>query len=538
MRLKEALSVMSKSSRYAVSTEHQQSNQSLLDEIKSYLYIKMPIETDVENCLKSFGANERKVLFLCGSSGDGKSELLTKFKSQYDKRIRFHLDATHSFSPKGTAIQTLDNLFSEFESLDQSGQTLIRYPLVVGINTGMMANYVDEGGCQFIRDTFSEYLKSKSCSAPHVHFIDFEHYPKYEIVQDGYKAEFASKLLARVTSKTDENKLRFLLERERQLYPHESAQLIANFELLSIPSVQRAIVDLLFKARLIRDQFLTARALLDFIHELLAGEGYLFDNVFAGGANELADKIEEFDPAFIRSKAIDQFVLKHDLNLPDVDLDAFTDDLTVLGISNKLTGNQYIRLFYLLKYENFSNNYHHRFLPDFEEKLLNQFVKIHYLHSKQEYTLSDKNELMAFYRDNLVEAIRSYINRNAPQLSRNFVLLNDFGKYLIAAPAKLLIDQQAVEADDNQNCSSFVARFKLQNDKLSLPVNINLLNLINSINEGYRPNKNDKNSVILLDELANEIIQSAKKSEKLQIVSPTQKFELEHEGDAIVVSEV
>ena len=44
MRLKEALSVLSNSSPYAVSTERNAQRQSLLDEIKSYLYIQMPIE--------------------------------------------------------------------------------------------------------------------------------------------------------------------------------------------------------------------------------------------------------------------------------------------------------------------------------------------------------------------------------------------------------------------------------------------------------------------------------------------------------------
>ena len=83
MRLKEALSVLSKSSPYAVSTERSTINQNILDDVKSYLYIQMPIEEAVNKTISSFGANDKKILFLCGSSGDGKSELLTKAKVNF-----------------------------------------------------------------------------------------------------------------------------------------------------------------------------------------------------------------------------------------------------------------------------------------------------------------------------------------------------------------------------------------------------------------------------------------------------------------------
>ncbi|WP_350645760.1 DNA phosphorothioation-dependent restriction protein DptF, partial [Pseudoalteromonas sp. G24-MNA-CIBAN-0072] len=110
---------------YAVSTERSNNNQNILDGIKSYLYIQMPIEEAVNKTISSFGANDKKILFLCGSSGDGKSELLTKAKVNFGTRIKFHLDATHSFDPHGTAIQTLDKVFDEFEAS--------RSPLVVVI---------------------------------------------------------------------------------------------------------------------------------------------------------------------------------------------------------------------------------------------------------------------------------------------------------------------------------------------------------------------------------------------------------------------
>jgi DNA phosphorothioation-dependent restriction protein DptF len=60
MRFKEALSVMSMASPYAVSTERHIDKTSLHQQIKQYLYIQMPIEKAVTQCISSFGGNGKK----------------------------------------------------------------------------------------------------------------------------------------------------------------------------------------------------------------------------------------------------------------------------------------------------------------------------------------------------------------------------------------------------------------------------------------------------------------------------------------------
>jgi DNA phosphorothioation-dependent restriction protein DptF len=529
MRLKEALSVLSKSSPYAVSTERSTNNESILDSIKSYLYIQMPIEIAVNKAISSFSANDKKILFLCGSSGDGKSELLTKAKVDFGTRVKFHLDATHSFDPHGTAIETLNKVFNDFETANT--------PLVVGINAGMLGNYAEEGKNLLIRSKISAYLKNKNEPDGAVTFINFEDYPKFEISDEGYKCDFAKKLLERITQR-ENNIIRQLLEKEKlEQSDPASLRLIANFELLSLPSVQKVIIDLLFKARLMRDQFLTARALLDFIHELLLGNGYLFDNVFAGGDNELANKIENFDPAHLRTKEVDRFILAYDLGLPDIEFMDFKNALHTLGIKHINSGAQYLRLFYLLKYDDFANNYHKKYSEDYNESLIESYIKVYQLHKSYSGDSKQKNSLKEFYRDTLISAIRTYINRNAPKLGKKFYLLSDFGDYQIAAPADLAMDIKSIIASTTTNSSFFNAKLKLQDKQFKLPININLLSLLININNGYRPNKHDKNSVILLDELASEIIQQAKAATEIVITGLDGKYHLELDDDDIMVSE-
>ena len=72
---------------------------------------------------------------------------------------------------------------------------------------------------------------------------------------------------------------------------------------------------------------------------------------------------------------------------------------------------------------------------------------------------------------------------------------------------------------------------------LPLQININLLSLLININNGYRPNKHDKNSVILLDELAAVVVQQAKSATEIVITGVSGKYHLELDDEDIMVSE-
>ena len=170
MDFREAIGILSKASPYAVSTERDQTSANILEDIKKYLYIEMPIEIDVREAISEVSHGQRRVIFLCGSSGDGKSEILTACKKRFSSRAKFHLDATHSFTPHEDAIQTLDKVFHEYESDS--------VPLVVGINTGMLGNYAEEGGNEYFKNCISAYLESGT-ELNDVRFINFESYPKF-----------------------------------------------------------------------------------------------------------------------------------------------------------------------------------------------------------------------------------------------------------------------------------------------------------------------------------------------------------------------
>ena len=100
-----------------------------------------------------------------------------------------------------------------------------------------------------------------------------------------------------------------------------------------MPGVQNVLITQLFKARLIKDQFVTTRTLLDFLHHLLTGPGYLFDNLFNGAENDLIKKVSDFDPARLHTYEIDQFILRYELGLVDPELDDFLSTLAKLHLT-------------------------------------------------------------------------------------------------------------------------------------------------------------------------------------------------------------
>ncbi|MFA0514337.1 DNA phosphorothioation-dependent restriction protein DptF [Vibrio breoganii] len=518
--LRTALSVMSKSSPYAVSTERDAAISKDLDAVKKYLYIQTDIEAEFVKHLKGLSSTEKKIIFLCGSSGDGKSEILTKYKKEYQNRADFHLDATHSFRPTDTAIQTLDKLFFDFE---QGGRSL-----VVGINVGMMGNYAEEGDVASVRTSIKNYLEQEAIPDNHV-YLNFEDYPRFTFKDEGYSSQFVSDLLAKITAR-EKNLIRQYFDKELQS-TKPNQRLISNYQILSRPEVQAVIIDVLFKARLIKDQFLTARSLLDFVFHLLAGPSLLQDNLFASRENELTSKITEFDPANIHSKGLDAFVLARNLKLEDGEFDIFCAGLKELGGHGNINASSYVRLFYLLRQADVSNNYHFQFASDFDEQLLSQYSKLWQTHVNYSGEVAERKMLREFYRDTAVAAIHKYINRNAPELSRGEYFVSSHNGVQLAAELDIQPSFDDIQCDIGCTIGHFSAYFKIGDAIIPMPISINLLSLMLRILEGYMPNKHDKTTVVMLDEVTDHIADVASKAKSLYVLDNGKKIKINNIED-------
>ena len=289
MDLRKALSVLSKSSPYAVATASELEGTEF-DELKKCLYVETDIEKSFKKKLNNIQPNE--IIFLCGSSGDGKSEILTKYKKQYEQYVDFHLDATHSFEPKMSAIDTLDRVLRKHAKTSRA--------LVIGINIGMLGNYEREGSDEHetVKQAVKVFLEHRRYEEGLYTFLDFESFPKFSINDGRVSSPFFSRLLDNVVRDDSSNKFRDYFNKADA--DNRDNILVANYKMLRNKHIQKVIIELLLNARMRKDQFVTARMLLDFIYCVFTEPNYLFDNLFNGGGNELLEVLAYFDPSVIR----------------------------------------------------------------------------------------------------------------------------------------------------------------------------------------------------------------------------------------------
>ena len=144
--------------------------------------------------------------------------------------------------------------------------------------------------------------------------------------------------------------------------------------------------------------------------------------------------------------------------------------------------------------------------------------------------------LRNFYVKALIPAIFVYANRNAPELSKRELSLGQFGQCHVAAPVELKADYGAIQRQHVEKHDHFSAYLKVDDQPLApMAINLNLFELIWKLNNGYRPNKYDKNAIVLLDEMVEQIRAVAKKSPVLHYYEGDQHYRLGLDDGMITV---
>ncbi|BFM06089.1 DNA phosphorothioation-dependent restriction protein DptF [Halioxenophilus aromaticivorans] len=518
MDFQDLLGTLARSSAQAVSTLKKSSHE--VENLRSYLYVETEIERQFVKALDSTPSSD-SILFLCGSSGDGKSEILRRHYEKYSKQYRFHLDATHSFKPDQDAVQALNQLFDEHQESER--------PLIVGINIGMMFNFQNAGAERHsqIRDAIGRFIQGERDFECY-HFLSFEDYPKFSLEEGNVGSEFISELFAKVTAKSNENLLySAYLDDEKNHHKLE----YHNYRILQEESVQKIIVKELLHVRLKYDQFFSARAILDFIHNLIAGGSNLYDNLFSSASGGLGESFSNLDPCQRRSQRIDEFIVQRSLDIDDEVFEKFKAEYQSRYGAVEMSPNCWIRVFYLLRDVDFENNYHKQFSADFEITIFEDYIKIWQLHRPP----LDKRKLRNFYNKTIIASLVKYANRLAPKIVGDGLYLAERNGVIISAKVDMGIDFGLLKETNSDQISNFFAAIKVGEEPVkTFPVSISFLELTERIMAGYRPNRHDKNTVVILEEVVEEITRIALKSETLYFHRESGNWSLLLEDDEFV----
>jgi len=505
LNLEEIIKKLSKSSPEAVNTLNSSN-----DHIVEYLHIETDIEKKYLEILQG-NKNNKCLVFLCGSSGDGKSAIINRYIKDYQKYYNFHVDATHSFKPNQTAIEALIESFQKYKNSDKS--------LVIGINIGIMLNFIDNQIKDLIeiQQSIKTFLESKQ-SSKSCYFINFEDYSKFKFEDNKIKAPFIKKLLEKLTLESNENPFYKAFSEDKK--KNNTSISHQNYKLLSNKSIQDSIINLLIQSNLKYDQFLTVRSLLDFIYVLLKGPKLLINQIFENDSNEIIKNIKKDDPILNRSFIIDKFILERKSSKSDDKLDEFINDFNRLcekTILDSICPFTLIRTFYLFKDLNISNNFHKDFIEYFNNHSLHDFIELLSIHKR--YKNNHKKRVKQFYED-AVSSIYIYINKNFPDLvKKNFVVLSSNKDFTTSAQIKISPDWSKIENCQLKSFQYFPLYLKIDGNELKKPIDIslNMFLMISLIKNGYRPNKHDRNTIIIFEELIQSVLEHAMLSKKLAI---------------------
>lgn len=132
----------------------------------------------------------------------------------------------------------------------------------------------------------------------------------------------------------------------------------------------------------------------------------------------------------------------------------------------------------------------------------------------------------------------SFANRFAPEIKQDRFLLGKRDGYVLSAPARISPSLSRLANAHPTSLRFFEAHLGLEDSELSsVPVSINFMELVDKINRGYRPNTHDKTTVVVLEELVEQILRSLRKTEILYIQMDGKEWRLRdnHAEDEIVV---
>lgn len=291
-----------------------------LNELAEYLNTDRFIEVNLKKHMNAISQNGGGLVLLIGNAGDGKSHIISKFKSTNDYNdFEFYNDATASCSPNMSSIETLKIALRNYD--DQHIKTTSKKTLLA-INLGKLNDFVDD-------ENFSEigYLAKQVLSdhyecvrqTDYLRFVSFSNQQNFELTQDGseypVESSFISEILNKIT-KADASNPFYGAYKETKNDIHYGAMYpeVLNFEILSMAAVKKSIEMLTIECMVRFQLIFTPRDFFDFICSIIVfpftekyNEGrYLFESllptlIFSGNTSKIQRMVGQLDPLRVSS---------------------------------------------------------------------------------------------------------------------------------------------------------------------------------------------------------------------------------------------
>lgn len=518
-----------------------------LSEFKQYLHVKREIQEELENKLNEVkDKSTSQLVLLCGSVGDGKSHLLAYLNSNNPElmsNFKIHNDATESFDPDKTAIDTLANVLKAFDNnhIDNSNEKFI-----LAINLGVLNNFMESyyAKDQYSRlnellnetNIFDSEATSQNYDKDPIHIISFSDYNLFELYKDHTDSEYLKRLFNKITDKNTKNP--FYQAYLRDKANKYTGPIRYNYELLMNETVVNEIVQLVINAIIKFKRIVSTRELLNFIYEIIVppviNEYTEIDEVYdymeeilpnliytTSERSPLLKIIAKHDPIHLRDEILDDFLIK--LNMANdlttiikeylIECDETTAFIESIGNNNitEFRGNEDMIISTIIRYSSILGNDEIKHI--FTQDSYREFI--HYLHV---YNTYDKNG----FKD-LFEKVKGAVFRWKGSPKKNYILIEELSNFNIAEKIDLKPDlsnfKTPVDELDNRFKTDLLLKFKVNHNENTISLNIDytLYKMITKLNNGYKPNKNDKEDLVIFNEFIDELIKNGSADEELLI---------------------
>lgn len=512
---------------------------------KRYLHVDRTIQEELlEVVRESANTDKSQLILLCGSVGDGKSHLLSYLIEEYSdllSKFEFHNDATESYSPKLTELETLEQVLKDFndENIDKSNKKLI-----LAINLGVLNNFIENDSTKenykllksFIDDSkvFNQDELSENYNSETFKLVNFGDYSLYELTEEGPCSDYIDKILKKITEKDSENPFYKAYLKDVANYDRSYNSMMINYEILSIDSVRERIIYLIIKSLIKSKKILSTRDLLIFIYDLLVPSNFKIDDI---NCNELLPNI-----IFTSNKKGE--LLKILVNEDPIDLRfKYIDDLAInLNLSNDF--NEFISKYFDLDMSNIIN----LAFQDSKEtksglqeklKLLIRFI---YICGKDKNIIVDKyyDQYMKYlyhfnigniskYSD-LFSKVEKLIYSWNGFMKNNYIFLDkklkkfDVAEHINLNKSKQGCCQKRKDKELNRFKKNIIISFEFDNKQYeSLEIDYQLYEKIQRIYDGYCVTKNDKEEAVRFVEFMDRIIPYGSMSEEVIIKEKSSK---------------
>lgn len=510
-----------------------------LDDFDKYMHVDRPIDKAVRDVMDGIRRECGGIVFLAGSAGDGKSHIISTLKKDYPD-FEFKNDASESPWPTVDSIDALKIFLADFKD-DTLHSTDTK--MLVAINMGKLSAFIDDEEVQadfreivscaetlFDKDNLRHKESDRVKIVSFANHQIFELYPEKKDSKYPVDSLFIKTVLEKITSDKIDNDFRAAYNSSTPV-GSDFDPVYVNYQLLSIPQIQDAVVKIIIEAIVRFKLMLTPRELFDFIYRIVVPDCYATFNqskdffksllptiLFAGGENKILKCLAQLDP--LKHGGID-----HNDSLSEL----FTSiEIPEDECFDNLRSKLHPRFFGILSeyYKNNRNN-----VEDISKVLFRLRHLLDY-HSESEEYMSFLEILCGYYDNDeerlfpLYETIQQSISHFYGSYTdkTNVIPLDIQGreyKMFVSCDDLRPAPQDSVPFSvDNRN--KFVVEIDTQwviNTQIPLKVEFQLYEYLCKIRKGKLAQTDDRNRNLSFSEFISNLVQQTKFKERVLILN-------------------